>query len=48
MKWWRYYFKLTIHLSHGIHEIFRVLKTNKAIALGLLGVPVSDHFGLEK
>ena len=39
---------LTIHLSHGIHEVLGVLETDEAVSLGLLGVLVSDDLGLEE
>ena len=40
--------QVTVHLSHGLHEIVRVLETDKAVALGLLGLPFSDHLSLQE
>ena len=37
---------LTIHLSHGLHEVVWVLEADKAIALGFLGPLVPDDLGL--
>lgn len=38
----------TIHLGHGQHEIIRVFKADKAIALGLLAPLVPDNLGLQE
>ena len=41
-------YTLTIHLSHGAHEVFGVLEADESVALGFLGVPVSDNFRPEE
>ena len=38
----------TVHLPHGLHEVVRVLETDKAVAFGLLGVPIPDDLGLQE
>ena len=40
--------QFTVHLSHGLHEIVRVLEADKAVALGLLCLSFSDHLCLQE
>ena len=38
----------TVHLSHCLHEVVRVLEADKAVAFGLLGVSVPDDLCLQE
>ena len=40
--------QFTVHFSHGLHEIVRVLEADKAVAFGFLCLSFSDHLCLQE